>query len=89
MKLVRISYVPIGGKMSTMHKNHAPWFLWPFAMLWHLLATIVGLTGRFIAMILGIIFICVGVIVSLTLIGAIIGIPMAIIGLLLFLKGMF
>jgi hypothetical protein len=58
-------------------------------MLWHLLATIVGLTQRFIAMILGLVFICVGVIISLTLIGAIEGIPMAFIGLSLFLKGLF
>ena len=75
--------------MSAMHKHHISCLLWPFAMLWHLLATIVGLTGRFIAMILGLVFICVGVIVSLTLIGAIVGIPMAFIGLLLFLKGLF
>jgi hypothetical protein len=75
--------------MSAMHKHHIPFLLWPFAMLWHLLATIVGLTGRFIAMILGLVFICVGVIVSLTLIGAIVGIPIAFIGLLLFLKGLF
>ena len=75
--------------MSAMHKHHVPCLLWPFAMLWHLLATIVGLTGRFIAMILGLVFICVGVIVSLTLIGAIVGIPIAFIGLLLFLKGLF
>ena len=75
--------------MSAMHKHHVPWFLWPFAMLWHLLASIVALTGRFIAMVLGIIFIFVGVIVSLTLIGAIVGIPLAVIGLLLFLRGIF
>jgi hypothetical protein len=75
--------------MSAMHKHHVPWFLWPFAMLWHLLATIVGLTGRFVAMILGLVFIIVGVIVSLTLIGAIVGVPLIIIGLLLFLKGVF
>jgi len=75
--------------MSAMHKHHVPCLLWPFAMLWHLLATIVGLTQRFIAMILGLVFICVGVIISLTLIGAIVGIPMAFIGLLLFLKGLF
>jgi hypothetical protein len=31
----------------------------------------------------------VGVIISLTVIGAIVGIPLAIIGLLLFLKGVF
>jgi hypothetical protein len=40
-------------------------------------------------MILGLVFIVVGVIVSLTVVGAIVGIPMAIIGLLLFLKGVF
>src|SRR5271157_814819 len=56
MKLVRISYMSIGGKMSAIHKHHVPWFLWPFAMLWHLLATIVGLTGRLIAMILGLVY---------------------------------
>ena len=75
--------------MLAMHKHHVPCLLWPFAMLWHLLAIIAGLTGRFIAMILGLVFVCVGVIVSLTGIGAIVGIPMVIIGLLLFLKGLF
>jgi len=33
--------------------------------------------------------IIIGVLVSLTIVGAIIGIPLAIVGLLLFLKGMF
>jgi len=31
----------------------------------------------------------VGVLVSLTIVGAIVGVPLAIVGLLLFLKGMF
>jgi len=89
MKLVRISYMSKGGKMFAMHKHHISCLLWPFAMLWHLLAMIVGLTGRFIAMILGLVFMGVGLIVSLTLIGAIVGIPMMVVGLLLFLKGLF
>ena len=75
--------------MTTQTKHHIPWFLWPFAALWRLLAMIVELTGRFVAMVLGIVFIVVGVIVSLTIIGAIVGIPLAIGGLLLFLKGLF
>ena len=75
--------------MTTTHKHHIPWYLWPFVAIWQLLATIVGLTGRFVAMVLGLVFIIVGVIVSLTVVGAIVGIPMAIIGLLLFLKGIF
>ncbi len=75
--------------MTMTHKHHIPWYLWPFAAIWRLIATIVGMTGRFVAMVLGLVFIIVGVIVSLTVIGAIVGIPMAIIGLLLFLKGIF
>jgi hypothetical protein len=71
------------------HRNSIPWYLWPFAAIWQLIATIVGLTGRFVAMVLGLVFMLVGVIVSLTIIGGIIGIPMALIGLLLFLKGIF
>lgn len=68
--------------------NHTPWFLWPFVAIWRLLAGIVELTGRFVAMVLGIVFIIVGVIVSLTIVGAIVGIPLALIGLLLFFRGL-
>jgi len=75
--------------MSTQTKNHVPWYLWPFVALWKLLAVIVEMTGRFVAMVLGIVLIIVGVIVSLTIIGAIVGVPLAIIGLLLLLRGIF
>jgi hypothetical protein len=76
-------------RMTTHSKHHFPWFLWPLIALWKLLAAIVEMTGRFVAMVLGIVFIIVGVIVSLTIIGAIVGIPLAIIGLLLLLRGIF
>ena len=59
-------------------RERIPWYLWPFVMLWKLIATIVGLTGRFLAMVIGLVFIIVGVLVSLTLIGAIIGTPIAL-----------
>lgn len=76
--------------MTTNEKhNHIPWFLWPFAAIWRLLAVIVELTGRFVAMVLGIVLIVVGVIVSLTIVGAIVGVPLALVGLLLFLRGLF
>jgi hypothetical protein len=57
--------------------------------LWKLIAGIVEFTGRFVAMVLGIVFMIVGAIVSLTIIGAIVGVPLAIIGLLMFLRGIF
>ena len=75
--------------MTTHTDHHIPWYLWPFAALWKLLSIIVELTGRFVAMVLGIIFIVVGLIISLTVIGAVLGIPLALIGLLLLLRGIF
>jgi hypothetical protein len=76
-------------EMTTHAKQHIPWYLWPFAAIWKLLAVIVELTGRLVAMILGIVLMIVGGLVSLTIVGAIVGIPLAIVGLLLFLKGIF
>lgn len=73
----------------TTQKGHIPWYLWPFAAIWKLLAVIVELTGRLLAMVLGIVLMIVGILISLTFVGAIVGIPLAIIGLLLFLKGIF
>ncbi len=74
---------------TTTQKKQIPWYLWPFAALWKLLAVIVEMTGRFVAMVLGIVLVIVGVIASLTIVGAIVGIPLGIIGLLLFFRGMF
>ena len=76
-------------EMTTRTKSHTPWFLWPFVVLWKLIAGIVEFTGRFVAMVLGIVFMIVGAIISLTIIGAIVGIPLAILGLLIFLRGIF
>jgi hypothetical protein len=73
----------------TVQEKRIPWYLWPFAAIWKLLALIVEMTGRLVAMIIGIVLMLVGGIVSLTVIGAIIGIPLAVVGLLLFLKGIF
>jgi hypothetical protein len=75
--------------MATRAKHQAPWYLWPFVAIWKLLAVIVEMTGRLVAMIIGIVLMLVGGLVSLTVIGAIVGIPLAIVGLLLFLKGIF
>lgn len=74
---------------TTTQKKQIPWYLWPFAAIWKLLAVIVEMTGRFVAMVLGIVLVIVGVLVSLTIVGAIVGVPLALIGLLLFFRGLF
>ncbi len=77
-------------KMTTIKQHHhTPWFLWPFKALWVLLTTIVEMVGRFVAIVLGLVLMLAGFLVSLTVIGAIIGIPLFIIGALLTLKGIF
>src|ERR1044071_2604770 len=76
-------------QMTTHERHHIPWYLWPFAAIWKLLAVIVEMTGRLVALILGIVLMIVGMLVSLTIVGAIVGVPLAIVGLLLFVKGIF
>ena len=49
---------------------------------------IIGLTGRFVAMLIGVVFIVVGLLISLTIVGAIVGIPLALFGLLLVVRGL-
>jgi len=69
--------------------QHTPWFLWPFEAIWRLVAWIVGLTGRLVAVILGFVLLIAGVILTVTVVGAIVGVPLAILGVLLVLRGLF
>lgn len=50
---------------------------------------IIKFTGRIMAVILGLVFLAVGIALSLTIIGAIIGVPLAIIGFLMIIRGFF
>lgn len=76
--------------MSTSVKNTSvPWYLWPFWAIWRLLTLIVELTGRLIAVVLGLVLMVIGALVSLTVIGAVLGVPLIIIGFLLVLRGFF
>lgn len=70
-------------------KTNIPWYAWPFVALWKFIAGIVALTGRLVAVILGLALMLAGILVSLTVIGAIVGIPLAIVGFLLVLRGLF
>jgi len=58
--------------------------LWPFKAILALVFFIIELVGRFVAAVLGLVFILVGVIVSLTVVGAIVGVPLIIVGIFLF-----
>jgi len=81
-------YLHAKGETMTEKKQH-PWYALPFIALWKLITGIVEFTGRLVAVILGFVLLLVGIIVSLTVVGAIVGIPLAILGFLLVLRGLF
>jgi hypothetical protein len=79
----------VEAKMTEIHKKHVPWYLWPFWAIWKLVIGIVAGTGRLVAVILGLVLLIVGAVLTATVIGAIVGIPLIILGLLLMVRGLF
>lgn len=70
-------------------RRRIPWYILPFWWIWQLLALIVGMTGRLVAIILGLLFMIAGVIVSVTIVGLVVGIPLILFGVLLIIRGLF
>ena len=60
----------------------------PFDLIWRLVAGILLLVGRFVAVLVGLILAVVGIILTVTLIGAIVGIPLIAAGAYLFRLGL-
>ena len=75
--------------MSAEENKPVPWYLWPFWAIWQLVTGILKLTGRLVAVIFGLVLMVGGVVVSLTVIGLIIGVPLFLVGLLLVFRGLF
>ena len=70
-------------------KHHVPWILMPFYAIWLLIAFIIQLTGRVVGVVLALALMIAGIVASLTVVGAIVGIPLLIIGFLLLLRSIF
>lgn len=66
-----------------------PWILWPFYAVARLITGILKLTGRLFAAVIGFVLLVAGVALSITIIGAILGIPMIIFGLMLMVRAIF
>jgi len=75
--------------MSNSAERHIPWILWPFYAVWKLLTFILNITGRIICALLGLALMAVGVAVSLSIIGAIVGIPLVAFGFLMTVRALF
>ena len=66
-----------------------PVLLWPFYAVWRLLTFILRLVGRFLAAILGLALMAIGMTITVTLVGAPVGIPIAVFGFLLLIRALF
>jgi hypothetical protein len=58
--------------------SNTPWYLWPVVALW-----------RLVAVLLGVVLFIAGGLLTLTVVGAVAGIPLMIVGLLLIARGIF
>jgi hypothetical protein len=76
-------------KVTEKRTRHVPWYLWPFWAIWRLVIGIVAGTGRLVAVVLGLVFLIAGALLTATVVGAIVGIPIIIFGLLLVVRGLF
>ena len=75
--------------MQDSEQRRIPLLLWPFYAVWRLLTFILGLTGRLICAVLGLAIMAAGVALTMTIAGAIVGIPLIVFGFLLLIRSLF
>ena len=70
-------------------RDRVPLLLWPFYTIWRVVGFVLELTGRVLGIVLGLALVIVGIILSLTVIGAVVGVPLITLGFLLMVRGLF
>lgn len=72
-----------------MSYRRTPILLLPFAAVWKLVEFILKMTGRFVAAILGLVLMLVGGLLCVTVVGAVVGIPLCAFGFAMVIRGFF
>lgn len=72
-----------------MYCKSTPVVAWPFVAIWSLVEMILKLAGRLVAAVLGLALMIIGVALCLTVIGAIVGIPLGGFGFTMMIRGFF
>lgn len=62
---------------------------WPFRLVFGLWNALFRLTGRLVMGIIGSVLLCTGIILTLTIVGSVAGIPLALLGLSFCLRALF
>ena len=75
--------------MSESTDTHVPILLWPFYAIWRLLTFVLNVAGRLICSVVGLGIMIAGVVMTMSVVGAPIGIPLASLGFLLLIRALF
>jgi hypothetical protein len=75
--------------MNDSADRRIPWLLWPFYALWRLVTFTLGLIGRLLSALLGIGLMAAGVGITLSVVGAPLGVPLTVLGFLLLVRALF
>jgi len=75
--------------MNDSTQSNMPILLWPFYAVWRLLTFVLNVIGRLVSALLGIGLMIAGVTITLSVIGAPLGIPLASLGFLLLIRALF
>ncbi len=75
--------------MNEIEQKRVPFLLWPVHALWRLLTFVLRATGRLVCALIGLILMVLGATISLSIIGAPLGIPLLLLGFLLLLRALF
>ena len=75
--------------MNSAADRGTPVLLWPFVMIWAFVGFVLRTVGRILCAVLGIALMAAGVALTLTVVGSIVGIPLAALGLLLLVRALF
>ncbi len=75
--------------MSDSTDSGVPWQQWPLYKISRLLTLVLNITGRIICIVLGVALMMGGVAISLSVVGAPLGIPLTALGFLLVVRALF
>lgn len=75
--------------MSDSRDNRVPLLLWPFYAVWRMLTFVLELVGRVVCGVLGLALMGAGILITVTVLAAPLGIPVAALGFLLLVRAIF
>ncbi len=75
--------------IAVMSDKDIPILLWPFYAIWRLLTFVVEMVGRLVCALIGLALMAAGTAITITVVAAPVGIPIAAVGFLLLVRAVF